>query len=67
MKENTKNIFFFIVVPCILIAFKVLFTNKCTLFKTSKMLKLTIKISLYSLLHVSAYPDHPQGSYPEPC
>jgi hypothetical protein len=32
-----------------------------------KMLKLTIKISLYSLLHVSVLPDHPQGAYAEPC
>jgi hypothetical protein len=30
--------------------------------KHKKMLKLTIKISLYSLLHVSAHPDHPQGA-----
>jgi hypothetical protein len=31
-----------------------------------KMLKLTIKISLYSLLHVSVRSDHPQGAYTEP-
>jgi hypothetical protein len=31
------------------------------------MLKLKIKISLYSLLHVSVLPDHPQGAYAEPC
>jgi hypothetical protein len=31
------------------------------------MLKLTIKISRYSLLHVSAHPDHPQGAYAERC
>jgi hypothetical protein len=34
---------------------------------TYKMLKLTVKISLYSLLHVSAHPDHPQRAYTEPC
>jgi hypothetical protein len=32
-----------------------------------KMLKLTIKISLYSLLHASVHSDHPQGAYAEPC
>jgi hypothetical protein len=31
------------------------------------MLKLTIKIYLYSLLHVSVLPDYPQGAYAEPC
>jgi hypothetical protein len=29
------------------------------------MLKFTIKISLYSILHVSVHPDHPQGAYAE--
>jgi hypothetical protein len=47
--------------------FKILFTNECTLYETYKMLKLTIKISPYSLLHVSVLPDHPQGAYAEPC
>ena len=28
---------------------------------------LKIKICLYSLLHVSAHPDLPQGAYAEPC
>jgi hypothetical protein len=32
-----------------------------------KILKLTIKISLYLLLHVSVHSDHPQGAYAEPC
>jgi len=40
---------------------KILFTNKCTLYYTHKMLKYTVKISLYLLLHVSVHLDHPQG------
>jgi hypothetical protein len=32
-----------------------------------KMLKFTIKISVYSLLHVSVHLGHPQGAYAEPC
>ena len=31
------------------------------------MLKRTVKISLYLLLHVSVQLDHPQGAYAEPC
>ena len=31
-----------------------------------QMLSHTIKISLYSLLHVLAQVDHPQGAYAEP-
>jgi hypothetical protein len=46
---------------------KILFTNKCTFFLTYKMLKFTIKISLYLLLHVSVHPDQPQGPCAEPC
>jgi hypothetical protein len=65
-KGNMRKLFF-IVVLCILITFKILFTNKCTLYETYRMLKLIIKTSLYSLLHVSAHPDHPQGAYAEPC
>jgi hypothetical protein len=46
---------------------KILLTNKCTLYYTYKVLKFTIKVSLYSLLHVSVYLDRPQGAYAEPC
>ena len=31
------------------------------------MLKRTVKISLYLLLHVSVQLDHPQGAYAETC
>jgi hypothetical protein len=34
---------------------------------TYKMLKLTIKISVYLLLHVSVHSDHRQGAYTDPC
>jgi hypothetical protein len=46
---------------------KVLLTNKCTIYYPYKMLKFTVKTSVYLFLHVSVHMDHLQGVHVGPC
>jgi hypothetical protein len=65
--KGAKTFFNFYCCTCIFDNVQIPFTKKYTLYYKYKMLKLSLKIYLYGLLHVSVHPDHHQGAYVEPC